>query len=514
MAEKEERRMRRLLQPGIILCVSLVLLNACSLGKTTVGTTTAQFTKTPCPFTVSSSLAVGKDVICGTITVPEDHAHPNGRMLHLAVADFKPSGLGVTTDPVIYLSGGPGGRAVGDFGPFITAANRSVFFGNRELILFDQRGTGYSQPSLACTEVNQLQFTNLDKNVAVADAIKIQNAAFQTCHDRLVNNGVNLAEYTSYNDAGDVHDVMLALGLKQANLYGVSYGTRLALQVMRDFPDRVRSVILDATFPPQVESFTSFPTSFARVFATLFAGCTASATCATQHADLENRFYALVQTMNTTPITFPTTDPNTNKGYTVLFKGDDLANLLFQAFYVSPFIKDIPKVIDDVSQGNYGELSNWYGVFNFDTSVSWGMYESVECSEDAPFVTPQGIATAEQAVSPILRANSTQAQDGQLAACQNWHVPAVNATEKTAVTSAIPTLILEGEYDPITPPTNGDLAAQTLSHSFVLRFPGLGHGVYFSFLPCPLSILPAFLSHPAQKPDATCIATMGEPNFN
>lgn len=505
--------MRRLLQPGIILCVCLALLNACSLGKSSPTTTSAQFSKNTCPFTVSASLAVGKDVICGTITVPEDHAHPNGRMLHLAVADFKPAGQGSAADPVIYLSGGPGGRAVGDFGPFITMANRAVLFGNRELILFDQRGTGYSQPALACTEVDQLQYTNLDKNVAVADAITLQNAAFQACHDRLVKNGVNLAEYTSYNDAGDVHDVIFALGLKQANLYGVSYGTRLALEVMRDFPDRIRSVVLDSTFPPQVKSFTSFPTSFARVFATLFAGCAASATCATQHADLENRFYALVQTMNATPITFQTTDPNTNKSYTVLFKGDDLANLLFQAFYVSRFIKDIPKVIDDVSQGNYAGLSTWYGIFNFDNSVSWGMYESVECSEDAPFVTLQAIATAEQAISPALRANSTQAQDGQLAACQNWSVPAVNATEKTAVTSAIPTLILAGEYDPITPPANGDLAAQTLSHSFVLRFPGLGHGVYFSFLPCPLSILPAFFNQPAHKPDATCIATMGEPNF-
>lgn len=507
--------MRRLLQPGIMLCVCLVLLNACALGKSSATTTTtAQFTKGACPFTVSSSLKVGKDVICGMVTVPENHAHPNGRMVHLAVADFKPSGSSTPADPVIYLSGGPGGRAVGDFGPIITAANRAVFFGNRDLILFDQRGTGYSQPSLACTEVDQLQFTNLDKNVSVADAITIQNAAFQACHARLVNNGVNLAEYTSYNDAGDVHDVILALGLKQANLYGVSYGTRLALEVMRSFPDRVRSVVLDSTFPPQVESFTSFPTSFARVYATMFAGCAADATCAAKHPNLENRFYALVQTMNATPITFQTTDTNTNKSYTVLFKGDDLANLLFNAFYVTPFIKDIPKVIDDVSQGNYDELSNWFGVFNFDTSVSWGMYESVECAEDAPFVTPQGIATAEQAVAPILRADSTQSQDGQLAECQNWHVPAVNASAKSAVTSAIPTLILEADYDPITPPANGDLAAQTLSHSYVLRFPGLGHGVYFSFLPCPLSILPEFLSQPMQKPDSTCIATMGQPNFN
>jgi pimeloyl-ACP methyl ester carboxylesterase len=314
--------MRRALTSQIMLigCVC-ALFAACGPGprRAVAPTYTPTFSAGKCPFKVGEGLTDGKEVMCGVLHVPEDRAHPAGRAESLAVAIFKPNGTAPGSDPVIYLSGGPGGRAVGDFGPIITLANRRILYGNRELILIDQRGTGYSQPSLQCDEVVQLQFQYTNQNLTPADQVRVQNDALRACHERLTKQGIDLSAYTSFTNAADIHDLITALGLQQADLYGVSYGTRLALEVMRAFPQHIRSVVLDSVFPPQVDSFTADPAAFTRIYTVLFQGCAASATCNSAHPNLQAQFNQVVQQLNAQPATFSATDTNTGKTYPVLF---------------------------------------------------------------------------------------------------------------------------------------------------------------------------------------------------
>jgi pimeloyl-ACP methyl ester carboxylesterase len=140
------------------------------------------------------------------------------------------------------------------------------------------------------------------------------------------------------------------------------------------------------------------------------------------------------------------------------------------------------------------------------------MWYSVACNEDAPVVTAHDIDVAEQTFSPPIRAADLFNLQGRFSVCRFWHVARAPVEEKTPVVSAIPTLILEGEYDPITPPSNGELAAQSLSHSYPLLFPATGHGVGFGAL-CPRRIILAFLTNPAQEPASRCVASMGGPAF-
>ena len=129
------------------------------------------------------------------------------------------------------------------------------------------------------------------------------------CHDRLVKSGINLNAFTTLENAADVHDLIRALGYQQVNLEGVSYGTRLALTVMRLYPADLRSVVLNSVLPPQVNAFTSIPRAAARAFDVLFQGCAADPYCNATYPHLQAVFYQLVADLNTTPITFQATPP-------------------------------------------------------------------------------------------------------------------------------------------------------------------------------------------------------------
>jgi pimeloyl-ACP methyl ester carboxylesterase len=499
---------------------SVSFVNPSGTTPTASGTAVPRFEKgAACPFDLggqASGFALGKNVTCGFLVVRADRSSATSPTLRLAVAIFKTPSVTPAPDPIIFLQGGPGGRVLQDFAPLVIQHQIDLVtqFGNHDLIMIDQRGTGYSQPSLQCSEVVALQLET-DLNVTPTQAVALQNKAIADCHKRLVSQGIDLNDYTTLSDAADIHDLITTLGYAQVDLYSVSYGTRLALEMMRSFPQHIRSVILDSTVPAQVKLLTSVPGSTARVFDTLFQGCAADVICNTRYPQLDTVFYSLVAALNASPVTFQTRNPDNGKTYTVLFHGDDLVNLVFLGFYATPAIPLLPELIYQVQHGDYTHrLAQFYGIFILSgaDAVSWGMYYSVECAEDVDFLTTQDVAAAGQAYPPQIRTDQVISLEGEIGGCQSWNVKKADPSEANPVTSAIPTIVLEAEYDPITPPTNGELAARTLSHSYTFLFPASGHGA-FLFNDCPTKIVLAFESNPNQKPDATCIAAMGEPQF-
>lgn len=511
-----------------VVTIAVLLLSACTAPwshsntpAATVGAGAPVMAWGKCPFALSGNFVQGKNVRCGTLTVPEDRTHPTGAKVHLAVAIFKAPSPSPAPDPVIFLQGGPGGRIVQDVAQAIVSGNMSLAaqFGNHDLILVDQRGTGYSTPSLQCPEVVQLQFhTNV--NLSPQQQVDAQNQALVACHNRLVSEGINLSDYTTYSDANDIHDLITALGYQQVDLYSVSYGTRLALEMMRSFPQHLRSVVLDSTVPSQLRLLTAIPSSTARVFNTLFAGCAADPSCAATYPNLQSVFYGLVSQLNANPATFQATDqsgdpsdPENGKSLTVVFHGDDLVNLLFSSFYVSQAIPLLPKMIYQVKAGNYQVASLLWGALMYDNSVAWGDYYSVECAEDVNTETQAMVASAGQAFPAAIRPTQVLDLESEIPQCQNWHVATAPASESAPVTSSIPTLVMESEYDPITPPSNGDLVAKGLPNSFKVLFPGVGHGA-FIFNTCPADVGISFWSNPTRQPDEACVANMGEPQFS
>ncbi|MCA9906963.1 MAG: alpha/beta fold hydrolase, partial [Anaerolineae bacterium] len=195
---------------------------------------------------------------------------------------------------------------------------------NHELVIFDQRGTGYSEPSLACPESEELMLSTLDEDLDSEQSKGLLLQMVTACHDRLRGEGIDLAAYNSRENAADVDDLRRALGYDQWDLYGISYGTRLAQTVMRDFPDGVRSVVLDSTYPLSADLTVDTIANMDRAFDTFFAGCAANAACSEAYPDLENRFFALADTLNATPILVPVLHVFTGQQLEALVDGDTM----------------------------------------------------------------------------------------------------------------------------------------------------------------------------------------------
>jgi pimeloyl-ACP methyl ester carboxylesterase len=498
----------------------VLFLSSCSIGsgKTTLPpTSNSTFSKQTCPSEITT-LANARQITCGFVTVPADHRTANGKTIKIAIAIYQ-KGAKPDTDPVFFLQGGPGGPSIKDFAPAFASGQFS--FGNHDVIFVDQRGTGLSQPLLQCSELVDLQY-HFDTNLTIQQQVANQDKALNTCYARLTGEGINLSDYTTYNDAGDIHDIIHALNLQGANIYGVSYGTRLAQEIMRSFPQGITSVVLDSTVPPDFKQLTKIPYDTVRVLDTLFQGCASDATCNARYPNLKTVFYGVVDQLNKTPITFQTTDqgdsqtnPNFNKNFTIVLNGDDFINVVFSAFYLSEAIPALPKLIFEVQQGNYDDLlSKFYGIFEYQDGISWGMYFSVECAEDVNFTSAQEIDTASQQYPADIRADQDFSLKAEIPECQRWNVNKVPDSQRQPITSSIPTIVLEGQYDPITPPVNGDHVVQGLSHAQKYLFPATGHGSFFnSNSTCPSGIVQQFFATPNQFPDGSCTGTMSGPQF-
>ncbi len=448
------------------------------------GPVSSAFQQAHCPFPLNTGLVEGQNVKCGFLTVPEDRSQPKGRTIQLAVAIFKTPNPRPAPDPLLILAGGPGVPLLATTGQFMNTRNLTFYAPDRDVILLDQRGVGYSQPLLSC-QINE---------------------TLQTCHDRLVREGINLSAYTTLEDAADVHDLVRALGHTQVNLEGTSSGTRLALTVMHLYPADIRSVVLISVVPTQENIFNNMAAVNQHAFNALFQGCAANPHCNAAYPHLQTVFYRLVSNLNKKPITV------TN--FPMRLTGNTLVYWLFSALYSPALIAQLPEVIFQTSHQDYTQLSLIYSNYlSVTSSLNSGLFYSVYCSEDMAYTTLQYLQASVQVLAPELRPAVLASLQEYYRSCQSWKVKPVSAVQKEPVTSSIPTLIMEGEYDPITPPANGMLAAQTLSRSFFFLFPGVSHGVQTTN-PCPHDLEYAFLDHPTEKPDASCISTMPEPDFS
>lgn len=468
-----------------------------------------RFTKGACPFRVPAWMSV----TCGTISVPEDRRHTDSPAIRLAVAIVRARSAHPLPDPLVYLSGGPGSAALSST-PRL-ARGWSAFLANRDLIVFDQRGTGFSRPSLACPESDGSDADAPSRAISPDARVRAEAAALLRCHDRLVSHGVTPSAYTSAASAADLDDLRLTLGYKQWNILGISYGTRLALTAMRDKPAGIRAVILDSVYPPPVNLYTAMPSNVERSFNALFNGCAVDKRCARAYPDLESQFYDLIAQLDARPIAVTVRDPRTGAFAKVHFDGARLIGLLFDSLYRTDLIPLLPQMVADAHAGKYALLASLENQrLSRKLGFSAGLYFSVQCNEEIPFATAQELTSAAAAhprLRPYFAINLDETPE-IFAFCRSWGGRTPDPRENEPVRSAIPTLILAGAYDPITPPAWARLTASTLEASYVYEFPGTGHAVVARGA-CPARIIRDFLNDPATAPDASCIAGLGSPNF-
>ena len=223
----------------------VALTSLCTLGVVSGHTLSAgapppsrfipRFIAAPCPFIPAADQTEGSTVDCGSVAVPENRARPNGRWIQLAVAVFR-APESPTRPPLIFLGGGPGSFVLADFGPRVSGSLARDLTAGRDFVMFDQRGVGFSQPALDCQELRDLRYRAIESHPTRAQEDDDEVEAAFACRDRLLASGIELAAYNTAASAADVNDIRRAFGYRQMDVWGLSYGTRLALAVEREFP--------------------------------------------------------------------------------------------------------------------------------------------------------------------------------------------------------------------------------------------------------------------------------------
>jgi pimeloyl-ACP methyl ester carboxylesterase len=276
-------------------------------------------TKTiPCPAVLPAETE-GKTVTCGVLTVPENYDQPNGRQVEISYARFYSKSLSPLPDPVFYLHGGPGGSTIQQLDGFskIFAPHRQT----RDVVLFDQRGTQYSS-QLGCAPtaftldaIGGNIFDQYVKEIADDEPLTDDRmiAQYAICAQLLQKHGFDLSQFSTPNNARDTVNLAAALGYKQINLYGISYGTYLAMAIARNHPNVVRSVVLDSTATPSVNKYSEGARRVVTPMVNLLKDCEADAACNQAYPNLQTRLNVLLEKLVKEPIPLPKVASSTAK---------------------------------------------------------------------------------------------------------------------------------------------------------------------------------------------------------
>jgi pimeloyl-ACP methyl ester carboxylesterase len=447
----------------------------------------------PCPIEVQKEVANE----CGYLIVWENR-ETKKRAIRLPFIRLKTSNSNPKPDPVIYTAGGPG---VSSLRRARGSGYLKAYMAERDFIVFEQRGTTYAQPSLECPEVDEAIRKSGVAGLRGEAAIAKQVAGAGACRERLIKRGVDIAAYDSRSSAADIEDLRRVLKVKRWNLFGMSYSTRLMLNVMRAHPEGVRSAVLDSVLPPSVNWDETGIDGVVRSLNLLFQKCSEDRQCAEKYPALEKTFYGLVEKLNSKPLTILVKDKNSGKTIEVKIDGADIASFAYDSLNYPDAISSLPSKIYAVANGETKDLKSYAeGSIGGDGFV-WGMRFSVWCREEMPFQKADRIAAQNRRYS---RLKGFAVQSAFPEICKVWKVPAADPVENEPVVSNIPTLILSGSFDPNTPPEWGKLVTENLSQSYFFEFPDMGHLINFNSR-CGINMIGAFFIDPLKAPDSSCI---------
>ena len=448
---------------------------------------------TPCQLSPPGASSDRVPARCGTFEVPLVEPAPGAavpagaKTLALRVAVIDAENASAAPDPVFVLAGGPG-QAATEIMPQLSRAFGRISR-KRDVVLVDQRGTGGSG-KLECPDVPQ-------PVVGRPLAPEERRRLVTTCYDALAKR-TDLDAYGTVTFVRDLDRVRAALGYEKVNLVGFSYGTRAAQVYAREFPDRVRTLVLDGVAPMQMTIGSGFEQDAQGAVEHLLARCAAEPGCKARFPALQQDLEGLLARLAAKPVTLQVRDALTNEPRTRTFGDDELRQVLFAFSYAAETTALLPPLVHAAAGGDLGPLAGALQIVSGDIEVTIArpMQLSVVCAEDVPFYPP--------APGPN-RWFGSKVRDQFLELCAAWPVkPVDDAVFRRKVKIDAPALLLSGQADPVTPPRWAELAAQDLPRSRHLVLPGQGHGTFFRG--CMPRVAAAFLeAGTADGLDTSCL---------
>ncbi len=402
-------------------------------------------------------------VLCGTHYVFENRALKSGRQIPLKIVVFPATGQDKASDPLFYIPGGPGSSATED-APYI-AQDYAKIRERRDLVFLDQRGTGGSNP-LNCTFFNASDLQSYLEHWNPPDQVR-------RCRDQLEAKA-DLRLYTTSMAMDDLDDVRAALGYRQINISGTSYGTRAALEYLKRHGKNVRSLILQGVSPTDQLMPRDFPQHTERAFNGILDECRANEACRAAFPNLRAEVKNVLKNLMREPVEVEVKSPlDSGKTTRVKLSRNLAAEAVRYMLYQPSSASRIPLFLHLAAQGNYTPLAESAIFYRrwIVSSGSNGMYLSVTCAEDLPWIKAgEGERNGENTFLGDYRLRQ------QREACALWSRGEISKNYAAPARSNVPALILTGEWDPVTPPLYGDRTAKYLTNSLHIVVPSGGHG--------------------------------------
>jgi len=475
--------------------ICVISLAACNEGA--VPGPAAPLTLKPCRVAF-----VDNEVKCATLDVFENRETRQGRKIALNIVVLPAIARNKEPDPVFLIAGGPG-QAASELAREALAILGGLN-GKRDLVLIDQRGTGKSN-GLHCTFPD-------DASPAMSDPAKrnaMSRKAIAACRSKLEQKA-DLTQYTTTIAMADIDQIREALGYESINLWGGSYGTRAAMEYLRRYENRVRSVVLDGVAPPSLALPESFARDAGQALEKMFVACSKQAQCNKRHADLKLNVDELLASLAKKPASVSIMGPVTGIARDVNVTRDMLLVVVFSTLYVPEMAAMLPTALAKAKQGDYAPLMALSAIFgdSAEEKIAIGMRFSVVCAEDVPRIKRGAILPSQLQPQPFGQLFVDEFAKG----CEIWPKGTMAKDFDQPVKSSKPVLILSGALDPVTPPQYGEEVKKGFPNSLHAVAPNVGHGV--SSRGCGPKLIKKFIETASVADlDAKCLERLPRPLF-
>ncbi len=473
----------------------VLLLALCLLWGPALAQTAPAFTETACDLP-DVSPGILPRLRCGTVSVPRDYSRPGAERFALAVVVVQSTNHPALPDPLLYISGGPGG-------PLTVYAGYQAahpYAPGRDLILVDQRGTGRSEPHL-CPDLKG-EFAKAIAAVAMGPEAEMEarrRAIYAACREQATAQGIDLKDFGTSVTVEDFNTVRQALGVARWNVFGVSYGTTVAMTLMARHPETVRAAVLDSVNPPD----PLLPLHSGNVAAArnaFFRFCSEDEACASAFPNLAGTYENTLRRLEQAPLSVPLPAEMRFSGNQGLLTAALFEFVVGRLVYYPRFYPGLPRLIDTVHDGDTSAFAASLASLlaeatDRDTGTSFAANAAVDCRDRSGYRLPTGSTDISERLSLY-------------GVCDDWSD--LGPPPLVPLNAEMPTLVLAGQFDPNATPTASRHVADLIGpHAQWVEFAHSGHSVR-STSPCASRIVADFVDQPARPLDTSC-ASRPEP---
>lgn len=444
----------------------------------------------------------------GFLTVPETPSDSSQRKLKIGFCILKSTSESPRKDAVIYLPGGPGQGFTRSAPYFLEGESIRRLLQDRDIILFDPRGCGTSEPQL-CYGLENPEIINADfTGISNTEYWQGIEEAMKACRDSLYATGINPDAYGSSDIAGDIEALRVALGYDKWNIRGHSYGTRYGQSVLRQYPDKVRSAILSGVVPARWAYEDRDFYGLVNALRTVIDQCASDAKCATAYPDLENQLTLLLKRLQKEPIILPPGTLGLLPESSIIISPRIVLLGIFQALYIREGFEMLPLMINTVAEGHDWIADALTLALTVDFQLDGDMYHAIRCNDNPGYRYAPGDLSDDSLVTALYPYWQGTYLGTEEELCLNMGIP-IDSTEQEAVHSDVPMLIYSGEFDPVTPPYYADSVSRYMTNATTFVVPGRGHDS-----PVPMSdVMADFIINPGSKPDLSLLNELPSPQF-